>query len=181
MNKKAVLVVDLQNEYLIEGKLPLVNINEVLNNANKIIENAREKNIPVIHIRHEALEKDSPFFAANTEGVKINEKVTPLENEIVITKHYPNSFLNTELLETLNQNDIKDLTIIGAMSHICIDATTRAASDLGFKCTVIEDACGRMGVQFNGLNVSAQEVHSTIMAALGFAYADIKTTNDLLY
>ena len=38
MSKQAVIVVDLQNEYLPTGKLPLVNIEAALDNAAKVIE-----------------------------------------------------------------------------------------------------------------------------------------------
>ncbi|EPP3355961.1 cysteine hydrolase family protein [Acinetobacter baumannii] len=176
----ALVIVDLQNEYLATGQLPLVNINQAVENAKKILVDAREKNTFIIHVRHEALEAESPFFAPNTDGVKIIEEVAPLDNEIIITKNYPNSFLKTELLDTLKKNGIEEITIIGAMSHICIDATTRAASDFGFKCTVIEDACGRMHLEFGETKVSAQQVHSAFMAALGFAYAEIKTTAEYL-
>ena len=44
-------------------------------------------------------------------------------------------------VDALRQAGARTLTICGAMSHMCIDATTRAAFDYGFKCTVAENAC----------------------------------------
>ncbi len=180
MSKQAVVVVDLQNEYLPTGKLPLVNIEAALDNAAKVIEHARQHAIPVIHIRHEFLDPEIPFFVKNTEGVEIIETVAPVANECVITKNYPNSFLKTDLDAHLKEQGIEQLTIIGAMSHMCIDATTRAASDLGYKCTVVEDACTTMNLEFNGQVVEADRVHAAFMAALAFAYAEIATTKQLL-
>ncbi len=181
MNNKAVLVVDLQNEYLASGKLPLVNIDRALQNAKRVIDDARSKQIPVIHIRHEDVRLETPFFVPATDGVNIIESVAPANDEVVITKNHPNSFLKTRLLEVLQDQDIKEVIIIGAMSHICIDATTRAASDLGLTCTVVEDACTTMDVEFNGVAVPAAQVHAVLMAALGFAYAEITTTSHYLH
>lgn len=180
MSNQAVVVVDLQNEYLATGKLPLVNIERALQNAKKVIESARNQQIPVIHIRHEDITPDAGFFVPNTDGVNIVDSVSPIKDETVITKNYPNAFLKTGLLELLQQQNIKNLTIIGAMSHICIDATTRAASDFGFQCTLLEDACTTMDLEFNGVSVPAAQVHAAFMAALGFAYAEVKATESYL-
>jgi nicotinamidase-related amidase len=99
---------------------------------------------------------------------------------LVIVKHHPNSFRESSLLEELRGANIDRLTICGAMSHMCIDATTRAAADYGFDCTVAHDACATRDVEFNGQTVAAQNVHSAFMSALGFAYAKVTTTNDLI-
>lgn len=178
--KQALIVVDLQNEYLATGKLPLVNIDAAVNKAAQVIAHARQHNIPVIHILHEFVDAAVPFFTPNTDAIQPIAQVTPVSGETVIVKNYPNSFLQTDLLNTLQQQQITEVQIIGAMSHMCIDATTRAASDLGFKCTVIEDACATMDLEFNGTIVPAAQVHAALMAALAFAYAEIKTTADVL-
>ncbi|WP_111895368.1 cysteine hydrolase family protein [Acinetobacter sp. MB5] len=180
MSKQAVVVVDLQNEYLATGKLPLVNIEAAVDNATKVIEYARQHAIPVIHIRHEFLDPEIPFFVKNTDGVEIIQTVTPANNEYIITKNYPNSFLKTDLDSHLKEQGVEQLTIIGAMSHMCIDATTRAASDLGYTCTVVEDACATMNLEFNGQVVEAAQVHAALMAALAFAYAKIVSITDYI-
>jgi nicotinamidase-related amidase len=66
------------------------------------------------------------------------------------------------------------------MSHMCIDATTRAAADLGFDCTVVHDACATRDVEFEGNKVAADDVHAAYMSALGFAYAKVILTSDAL-
>jgi nicotinamidase-related amidase len=75
---------------------------------------------------------------------------------------------------------IVELVVIGAMSHLCIDATSRAASDLGYMTIVVHDACATMDLEFGGLVVPAAQVHATLMAALAFAYATVSTTDELL-
>jgi len=68
--------------------------------------------------------------------------------------------------------------ICGAMSHMCIDATTRAAFDLGFKCMVIQDACATRNLEFGGKTIAAEQVHGSFMAALGSAYAGVLTLEE---
>lgn len=115
-----------------------------------------------------------------TKGIEIHENVKPLEGEKVITKHFPNSFRGTDLLEYLHSKEITHLVIVGMMTHMCIDAGTRAAVDLGFECTVIGDACATLNLQINGQEVKAEDVHNAFLAALEFFYAKISTTEEYL-
>jgi nicotinamidase-related amidase len=180
MNKRAIVVVDLQNEYLPSGKLALTGIHEALSNAARLIADARAKGIPVIHIRHESTKPDAPYFKAGTDAVQIHDTVAPAQGEAVIVKNFPNSFLKTNLKELLDQQGIDEVTIIGAMSHMCIDATTRAASDFGYKATVVHDACATLDLEFRGTTVPAAHVHAALMAALAFGYASVDTTDEYL-
>ncbi len=70
--------------------------------------------------------------------------------------------------------------LCGAMSQMCIDATTRAAADLGYHNTVIHDACAARAVSFNGIDVPAEHVHAAFMGALSGRYANLAATNDIL-
>jgi nicotinamidase-related amidase len=70
--------------------------------------------------------------------------------------------------------------IAGAMSHMCIDATTRAAFDHGFKCTVAADACATRALEFGGRTIPARDVHAAFMAALAMPYARISSTDDIV-
>lgn len=177
MSKRALIVVDLQNEYLPTGKLPLEGIDTALANAARVIADARSKGDTVIHVRHESGE-DAPFFVPGTEGVLIHPMVAPQESEQVILKNHPNSFLKTDLKDVLDANGTEEVTVIGAMSHMCIDATTRAASDFGYRTTVVHDACATRDLEFNGKVVPASQVHTALMSALQFGYATITTTRD---
>jgi len=178
VSKRAIIVVDLQNEYLPSGKLPLVGIDAAAANAAKVIEAARSAGDKVIHIRHES-PADVPFFVPGTEGVEIIPAVAPAEGELVITKNYPNAFRETELKQTLDKEGIKDVVVVGAMSHMCIDATSRAAADLGYATTIVEDACATRDLEFNGKTVPAAQVHAAYMSALAFAYGKVVATEDL--
>jgi len=73
------------------------------------------------------------------------------------------------------------LVICGMMTHMCIDATTRAAKDFGFECTVIGDACATKDLEIDGRHIMATDVHASFLAALSYFYSTVKTTKDYLY
>jgi len=180
MSKRAVVVVDIQNEYSPSGKLPLVGIADAVANAAKVIAAARAKGDEVIYIRHEGAGAEAPIFTPGSTGVEINPAVQPAKGEPVIVKHYPNSFRDTELKQLLDAKGIKDVVIVGAMSHMCIDATSRAAADFGFNTTIVHDACATRDLEFKGATVPAAQVHAAFMAGLAFAYGKVTTTREYL-
>ncbi|MGP9677422.1 MULTISPECIES: cysteine hydrolase family protein [Halomonas] len=180
MSHRAIIVVDIQNEYFPGGKLLLNGIEEAATNAANVIEHARSANDLVLYFQHESADPDIPFFTPGTQGVAIHPIVAPLGEETVLVKHFPNSFRETGLQELLDQQNIEEVVIIGAMSHMCIDATSRAASDLGYKTTIIHDACATLDLEFDGVTVPAPQVHATIMAALAFAYGTVTTTKQYI-
>ncbi|WP_437200771.1 cysteine hydrolase family protein [Planctomicrobium sp. SH664] len=180
MTQRAVVVVDLQNEYLPSGKLPLVNFDQALTNAARILAAARAQGDLVVNVRHEFTTPGVPFFVPGTSGVEIHPSVAPAKGEAVIVKNFPNSFLKSELQQVLDEKGIQEVVIIGAMSHMCIDATARAASDLGYKVTVVHDACATRDLEFQGETIPAAQVHATLMSALAFAYAQVVSTDEYL-
>ena len=180
MTKQALLIIDIQNDYFAEGKWPLHQQEEKAQRAAKILKHAREQGDLVVHVRHEAEDPQAPFFVTGTPGADIHPSVAPIEGEHNVLKFQVNSFLGTNLKEILDENGIEKVTIIGSMSHMCIDAATRAASDFGYQVTVIEDACASRDLELNGNVAKAEDVHTAYMSALGFAYAQITSTEAYL-
>jgi nicotinamidase-related amidase len=175
----ALIIVDIQNDYFPGGRMTLHEIERTANNAARLLSHFRNTGQETFHIQHTWEDPSAPFFVAGTPGAAIHESVAPRPGEPVIVKHFPNSFRESPLLEELRRARINDLTICGAMSHMCIDATTRAAADLGFNCTVAHDACTTRDIEFQGNTVSADDVHAAYMSALGFAYAKVLPTSDV--
>ena len=178
--KPALVLVDIQNDYFPGGKMELENIDQASSNARMLLDQFRYKGLDTFHIQHTFKDNHAGFFIPDTEGSEIHGSVEPLPSEIVIHKNHPNSFLETDLLKQLKEKNITNLVICGAMSHMCIEATTRAASDYQFKCVVVQDACATRDVEFRGENVSAVDVHNASMSALAFAYASVVNTNELI-
>jgi len=177
---KALIIIDIQNNYFENGSMPLVGSIEASVNARKILDQFRMDSLPIIHVQHIAIRSAGAKLQTPNNGAEIHENVKPALNEKVIVKHYPNSFRETELLEYLKDKNITDLVICGMMTHMCVDATVRAAKDLGFNCTVIGDACATRDLKINNEVVKAAEVHKSFLAAFSGFYATVKTTQQYL-
>jgi len=178
--KPALLLVDIQNDYFPGGNMELADIDIASSNARLLLDKFRDQDLLTFHIQHTFQDGQAGFFIPNTEGSEIHGSVDPLPSETVIPKHFPNSFRDTNLLDQLKRNNITDLVICGAMSHMCIEATTRAAADYGFKCVVVQDACATRDIEFQGKAVSAIDVHNASMSALAFAYANVVNIDELI-
>ncbi|MBN1186279.1 MAG: cysteine hydrolase [Bacteroidales bacterium] len=178
--KTALIIIDIQNDYFDKGTMTLVGSDIASNNAKLILENFRADSLPVIHIQHIATIPTATFFLPNTKGAEIHDNVKPIGQEKIIVKHYPNSFRETELLDYLKGENISDLVICGMMTHMCIDATARAAKDYGFNITLIGDACATKDQEINGQVVKAEEVQKSFLAALNYFYTTVKTTSNYL-
>lgn len=180
MKKRGLIVVDLQNEYLPTGKLPLSGIEAAAANAARTIAAARKNGIPVFHIRHEFANGEAPVFVPGTNGVEIQPAVAPVGDEPVIVKNHINSFRDTDLKQQLDARGIEEVVVVGAMSHMCVDAIVRAAVDMGYPTTILHDACATLDLEFNGVKVPAAQVHAAMMAAFEFGYGTVKSTDEYL-
>lgn len=178
--KEALLLIDLQNDYFLGGKMELVGSDEAVNNAALLLDSFRKKSSEIIHVQHLSLGEASSFFLPETEGAKIHKKVAPQHGETIITKYFPNSFRETELLQAIQKRNINHLVVCGAMSHMCIDATVRAAFDFGLQCTVVHDGCATRDLVFEEKVVGAPEVHAAFMAALSAVYAKVVSVSQLI-
>lgn len=178
--KTALLIIDIQNDYFPGGKMELEGSVQAASAAARLLAAFRKESWPVFHIQHVSDKPKATFFMPGTTGAEIDSAVRPLPTEPVITKHFPNSFRDTDLYERLKSDNIGSLLICGMMSHMCVDATVRAAFDLGFSCIVTHDACATRALSFNGIDVPAAQVHASYMAALGSVYAQIKGVDEII-
>ena len=177
---KALVIIDIQNDYFENGAMTLVNSDKASERAKLILERFRKDNLPIIHIQHVATRPTATFFLPNTKGAEIHANVAPLFQEKIILKHYPNSFKDTDLFDYLTSNHITDLVICGMMTHMCVDATVRAAKDFGFTIELIGDACATKDLEIHGQSVKAGEVQKSFLAALHNFYANVLTTEEYL-
>lgn len=174
----ALLLIDIQNDYFTGGRMELVGMAEAAAKAAGLLARFRDDGRPIFHVQHLAKDADIGFFTPGTEGCEINQAVTPSASEPVIEKNAPNSFIGTDLEQRLRDAGANHLVIVGAMSHMCIDATVRSAAEKGFNCTVARDACATADMTFEGEVVPARQVHAAFMGALGQAYARVVTAHE---
>jgi nicotinamidase-related amidase len=177
---EALVIIDVQKDYFPGGRMEVVNSEAAAMKARSLLEAFRKKNNPIVHIQHISTRPGATFFLPETTGVEIHESVLPRSNEKIITKHFPNSFRGTELEAFLQENNVKKIYFCGMMSHMCIDATVRAAFDKGYTCTVVDDACATRNLSHAGVDVSSQNVHAAYMAALGAVYANVTATENII-
>lgn len=176
---KALLIIDIQNDYFQGGKMELEGSEPASLRAGELLAAFRRRRLPVIHVQHISLRPGATFFLPDTEGVRIHPHVEPAPGETVIQKHFPNAFRDTQLRDHLQTAGIRELVIAGMMTHMCVDATTRAAADLGYTCALAHDACATRGLAFGDTKVPADHVHASFLAALSGSYASVKPASEL--
>jgi nicotinamidase-related amidase len=177
---RALVIVDIQNDYFPGGAYPLVGPEEAAEQARVLLDAYRAAGESVVHVQHVWDEPDAPFMRPGTSGVEINAAVSPLAGETVIRKEHPNAFLDTPLEQTLRDAGVDRLVVCGMMTSMCVDATVRAASDLGFDVAVAHDACATRDLEFGGRSVPAVDVHAAFLAALSDSYARVAAAGELL-
>jgi len=164
--KTALLVIDIQKDYFPGGKMELVNPEAAAQKAYTLLQCFREHGGLHVHIQHEALRPDATFFLPGSSGMDIHDSVAHFVGEPIVYKHYPNAFRETDLLEQLQGWGVERVVICGMMTHMCVDATARAAADLGFKVMIAADACATRDLTFGGITVPAGQVQAAFLAAL---------------
>ncbi|SEO59427.1 cysteine hydrolase family protein [Acinetobacter sp. yr461] len=176
--KQALLIIDVQNDYFKNGKMELVGPDQALEKIKQLEQYFSEKNLPIIYVQH-INPPQASFFQENTDGVLLHPELNIHDAALIVIKHYPNSFLETNLDELLKAHQIEQLVITGMMTHICIDSGTRAAKELGYQPILIGDATATRDLSYDGKTVKAEDVQTAFLAALSM-FAPVQSTSDFL-
>ncbi len=177
--KWGLVLVDLQRDYFPGGAMELSGAEAAVAQAGRVLALFRQRGLPVFHVQHLSERPGATFFLPGTPGVEFHPAVAPKDGEAVVQKRFPNSFRDTGLERAIRDAGVDALVIAGMMSHMCVDATTRQAFDLGFPCVVVADACATRALEFGHVEVPAPHVHAAFMAALGQVYAQLTGAKDL--
>ena len=165
MLKTALLLIDFQKDYFPGGKHPLVNALDAAQKAYMLLQCFREHGGYHVHIQHISKKLDATYFISGERGTDIHDSVAHFEGEPIIFKHEKNAFLKTELLELLKGWEIERVIITGMATHLCVDATARAAYDLGFQVVIAADACATRDLTFGDTVIPAEHVQKAFLAA----------------
>ena len=169
LKDSALIMVDCQNTYR-RGVMQLTDVEPAILEAQQLLNMARDLNVPVIHIQHDA-GVGTPYDITADIGA-ISAEVAPKNGEAVVIKNYPNSFWHTDLEAQLKSLGIENLVLAGFMTHACINSTARGAFNLGFKPTVIASACAtRSLIGPKGKVIDAQTMHDSALAAVRDLFA----------
>jgi nicotinamidase-related amidase len=170
---RGLLIIDVQRDYFPGGAYPLVGPEAAAAAARRVLAAFRAGGEPILHLQHVWDADDATFMRPGTDGVEIHPEVAPAPGEPVIEKAEPNGFLGTPLERELRARGVDELVVAGMMSSMCVDATVRAAADLGFSVTVVHDACAAPDLEFAGTPIGGATVHAAFMAALADGYATV--------
>jgi nicotinamidase-related amidase len=133
----------------------------------------REEALPIVHIRHDSVEPDSPY-RPDRPSHAFKPEAAPGPNEAVIGKRGHSAFVGTPLEETLDALGATTLVICGVLTHNSVEATARHAADLGYRVFIVADACWAVAVVERGVGTwPAEVIHRVALACLDGEYATI--------
>ena len=180
----AVVTIDIQKDYFPGGRFPLWRARHALKQTRLLLSWARQRGLPIIHIQHFTLRPGARFLQDGTPGTALHPGLEIRAGELVIAKHFPNSFRETNLEQSLRDRGITTVIWAGMISWMCVDTTVRAAFDLGFINILIHDATasGPLLRNVGGLPgiLWPWRLQSAFMAALGAFHARVIGLRDLL-
>jgi nicotinamidase-related amidase len=167
---KALLVIDVQNDYFPGGKFPLWNAEATLAAVETAMKHANEQKIPIILVQHVVKPAaTAPFFGEGSPGGEIHPRVLALApNAPVIVKEHADSFAETTLEATLSKLGATHLAIIGMMTHNCVTHTAISKDAEKYQVTVLPDCCTTVTEIMHGLALHALARRITLEPARTF-------------
>src|SRR5689334_288017 len=168
------LIIDAQREYT-DGLLPLSGVQPAVEALAVLLEKAGAAGAPVVHVRHKGTGK---AFNPSSSGFEIVASLTPRAGEAIVDKALPNAFAGTDLAKQLSASGRKNLIVGGFMTHMCVSATVRCATDNGFMSTIAADTVATRDLPdaTGGATVSAADINRITLAALSDLFAWIVPT-----
>ena len=178
--KPALLLVDIQKAFLEKDYPGLIRNNEHAEFiCGKILKKWRTLDLPIIHVRHSSTNPESKLHKSRP-GFEFNDYVTPLENEMVLTKEVNSAFIGTNLENILIKSHIDTLVIVGMTTNHCISTTVRMSGNLGFDTYLISDSTACYNTKgMNGEIIDCNTIYNSALASLQEEFATVIDSNEL--
>lgn len=173
--KKALLVIDVQNEYF-TGKLKVTYPNGSLDNILKVMEHARENNMLIIIVQHTGSNGDT--FIKNSNEWEIHPNILKKSYDYIIEKTKPSSFYNTNLEVILKKENVEGVVISGYMTQMCCDTTARDAFHKGYEVEFLSDATGTIDVSNEVGTISSKNLHLAALIAQSLGFSKVVSTEE---
>ncbi|HEY5222505.1 MAG TPA: isochorismatase family protein [Microbacteriaceae bacterium] len=174
--KRALIVIDVQNEYVTGGlKICFPDLSVSLPNFDVAMDVAADGAIPLVvvtHIEDAAL----PLFARGSSGAALHEPVASRTPDHTIEKHDVSAFVDTDLEQWLRKEQIDTVTICGYMTQHCCEGTARDAAARGFHVEFLSDATGTIDLVNEAGTVSAAALHRSVLVTMQSEFAAVATT-----
>jgi nicotinamidase-related amidase len=173
---QALIVIDVQNEY-VTGGLPIAYppVDGSLERIGAAIDAANDDGMPVVLVRHTEPDPSGGLFVAGTSEWELHDVVASRPHDVVIDKTLPGSFTGTDLEAWLAARSVDSLVVVGSMTHMCVDTTSRQGMHLGLDVTVLDDATGTIDL---GDDLPAALVHRVELGVLASGFAQVTSTSD---
>jgi nicotinamidase-related amidase len=176
--KRALLVIDVQNEYFPGGLLPVSYPQGSMENILNVIETAQLNGVMVIVIQHTAPQPGSKTFVKDSWGWTLHDSIKNNGYDYLIEKNLPGSFTGTNLEDILKENGIDTVAISGYMTQMCCDTTARQAFHLGYSVEFLSDATGTLDISNYAGKVTAEELHRSILVTQAMRFSKVLSTDD---
>lgn len=177
--KRALLVIDVQNEYF-TGVLPVSHPPGSLANILKAMDGAQAHGLPVVVVQHSALQADAPAFAPGSATWQLHPEVASRPRDLLLEKNLPGSFTGTGLGAWLREREVDSVVICGYMTQMCCDTTAREAFHRGLGVQFLSDATGTLDIANQAGRVSAEELHRAILVTQAMRFSQVMSTEDWL-
>jgi nicotinamidase-related amidase len=175
MAKRALLIIDVQNEYF-TGKLPISYPAGSLDNVLQAMDAASAAGVPVVVIQHGAPQPDSATFRRGSREWELHPAVAGRPRAMLIEKTLPGSFTGTQLAAWLHEREIDTVVIAGYMTQMCCDTTARQAMHQGLNVEFLSDATGTLAVKNGAGAVTAEELHRAILVTQAMRFSTVLST-----
>lgn len=175
--KRALLVIDVQNEYF-TGALPVSYPEGSFPNILAAMDTATANGIPVVVVRHASRRPDSATFRPGSPGWELHPEVARRPFDLLLEKNLPGSFTDTNLEAWLRERGIDTLVISGYMTQMCCDTTSREAFHRGFAVEFLADATGTLAFANSAGAVTAEELHRAVLVTQQLMFATVMTTGE---
>ncbi|WP_445504465.1 cysteine hydrolase family protein [Microvirga sp. G4-2] len=149
-------------------------------NGLSLLKTWREAGRPIIHVRHDSVEPNSTL-GPTQPGNAFRDGFGPKGDEPLVTKSVNSAFIGTDLDLRLRRLGIDTIVAFGISTDMCVSTTVRMGANLGYRMILVEDACDCFDLpDGRGGTIPAETVHATHVATLGFEFAKVVTTRELV-
>jgi nicotinamidase-related amidase len=167
MGRPALLIIDMQNDFVLEGKpLRVAGAGKAIPKIQAVLAEFRRRSLPVFHvlrvhrpdgsdveiIRQELFRKQ-PFAVAGSTGAAVIHELAPLKGEYVLTKTRMSAFIGTELSLMLNTLGVTNLVICGIQTPNCIRTTVFDSIAYNYAVVLVDDATGASSEEVHQANI----------------------------
>ncbi|KRD72753.1 cysteine hydrolase family protein [Lysobacter sp. Root983] len=174
--KRALIVVDVQNEYFSGGLLiEHPPVSQTLPNIGRAMDAARAAGVPVVVVQNTA-PPEAPVFVKGTPGWELNEVVGGRPRDHYIEKNFPSVFTGTDLKDWIAANGVDTLSVVGYMTHNCDASTIFEAAHLQLNVEFLSDASGSLSYENSAGQASAEEIHRVFSVVFQSRFAAVLST-----